>query len=97
MIVRDLIAKRQIINTKPLLEIKPNEIINYLISRGWIKNLSPSNNYEHWNLDGIEIVVPLQHSFDDYANRVFNVLDTLAFVEIKTVEEIMRALKKNDS
>jgi hypothetical protein len=68
--------------------LDPLEIVAYLRSRGWLQNRSVSGKYSRWVADGVEVDVPANNDFVDYASRVADILSTLSKVENRSYDAI---------
>jgi hypothetical protein len=84
---------------KTLKSIQPNEVIAYLKRTGWQKETSIPDKAEIWVLkkensdqDWVDILLPLNTSFQDYPIRMSEILVTLEEIEDRSQKEIFKSL-----
>jgi hypothetical protein len=82
-----------------LKSIQPNEVIAYLKRTGWQKETSIPDKAEIWVLkkensdqDWVDILLPLNTSFQDYPIRMSEILVTLEEIEDRSQKEIFKSL-----
>jgi hypothetical protein len=82
-----------------LKSIQPKQIIAYLKRTGWQKETSIPDKAEIWVLkkedsdqDCVDILLPLNTSFQDYPLRMSEILVTLEEIEDRSQKEIFKSL-----
>lgn len=84
-----------------LKSINPVEVANYLQTKGWQKQRQIDNISSIWKLtvtpgeevEEVEIFLPLNPEFHDFAARMSDVLQTLQIVENRSQLEIINNFK----
>ena len=84
-----------------LKSIEPKQIIAYLKRTGWQKETSIPDKAEIWVLkkedsdqDCVDILLPLNTSFEDYPLRMSEILVTLEIIEDRSQKEILQDIQK---
>ena len=72
--------------------IKPQQVRGYAIAKGWQR--VPNVNcgialFNHPKGKWDQLIVPMDESFDDYANRLRDVVENLAGFESRSVAEVL--------
>ena len=82
-----------------LKSIQPNQVIAYLKRTGWQKETSIPDKAKIWifkkedsDQDCVDILLPLNTSFQDYSIRISEILVTLEAVENRPQKEIFKML-----
>ena len=73
---------------KTLSGLDPLEVIAYLRSRGWQSGKTVPGKFSRWVADGVEVDVPANNDFVDYASRVADIIGTLCQVENRSYEAV---------
>lgn len=86
--------------TNILQLIKPQQVRSYALAKGW-KRMQGVNGgialYNHPSTEWDQLLVPMEDSFDDYAKRLRDVVDTLANFERRPVSELLNDLINSDA
>lgn len=74
-------------------ELRPDEVQAYLRSRGWSPMADPRDSaVVYASADGDEVVVPVVRALGDYARRFGELVETLAAVEKRPIQEVLEDL-----
>jgi len=75
--------------------IKPQQVRSYAIAKGWCRVLNVNGGialFTHPGGQWDQLIVPMDESFDDYANRLRDVVENLAGFESRPVAEVLNDL-----
>ena len=75
-----------------LSSLRPAEVASYLRQSGWIRLSLREGHSATWGREGEELYVPLSVSFDDYSQRMHDVLRGLSIVEDRDQPEVLADL-----
>jgi hypothetical protein len=80
--------------------IKPQQVRSYALAKGWQRIPGVNGRialFDHPNGNWDQLIVPMDESFDDYANRLRDVIANLATFESRPVAEVLNDLITPDS
>lgn len=80
--------------------LRPTEIASYLRSRGWRQAQYVAGSNSLWEISNgsdVEILLPLNAAYYDYARRISEILDTLEVVERRSQLEILADIQVTTS
>jgi hypothetical protein len=75
--------------------IKPQQVRSYAIAKGWHRVPNVNGEialFNHPEGQWDQLIVPMDESFDDYANRLRDVVENLAGFEARPVAEVLNDL-----
>lgn len=81
-------------------KINPFEVVKYLTNTGWENIPYKRNGVKIFQFKGdsfYQISVPLQKDFRDYKSEMYNVVENIAAVENKSIEQVMLFLLNPNS
>jgi len=80
-----------------LKQIKPSDASIYLAAKGWHLAREIPERVSIWRLEyqgeELEIILPLNQEFDDFANRIADIITTLEIVEVRPQLTILENLQ----
>ncbi|HLX64857.1 MAG TPA: hypothetical protein VKX17_26530 [Planctomycetota bacterium] len=83
----------KVTDSEILNRVHPRNLEDYLQSKGWKSHCEMPSEWHSWRKgkrgDEIEIVVPLDRTFGDYAARIYDAVATLAKVEKRSQISIL--------
>ena len=80
--------------------IKPQQVRSYALAKGWQRVPDVNGRialFNHPNGNWDQLIVPMDESFDDYANRLRDVIENLAAFESRPVVEVLNDLITPDA